>query len=204
LRKPVIGLTGPTGAGKSTVAAAFLKLGCAIVDADRVARDIVKDADCLSRLKEIFGEDIAAEDGTLDRRKLAERAFSTPENTKKLNDVTHPAIIRECKRQLAEAAEGDCKAVILDAPLLFESGTQNLCDATVAVITPDASRLKRIMARDGISEKDAALRMAAQHGNVYYQDKADFIFDGSTPWDIFDEAAANLLDRIMRDTNEEA
>lgn len=204
MRKPVIGLTGPTGAGKSTVAAAFRKLGCAIVDADRVARDIVKDADCLSRLKETFGGDIAAADGTLDRRKLAERAFSTPENTKKLNGVTHPAIIRECERQLAAAAEGDCKAVILDAPLLFESGTQALCDATVAVITTDSSRLKRIMARDGIPEEDATLRMAAQHGNDYFSERADFIFDGSTPWDIFDEAVTNLLDRIMRDTNEEA
>jgi dephospho-CoA kinase len=204
LRKPIIGLTGPTGAGKSTVAAAFRKLGCAVVDADRVARDIVQNPDCLARLKETLGDDIAAADGTLDRRKLAERAFSTPENTKKLNDVTHPAIIRECKRQLAEAAASDCKAVILDAPLLFESGTENLCDATVAVITPDASRLKRIMARDGISEKDAALRMAAQHGNDYYKERADFTFDGSTPWDVFDETVANLLNRIMGDTNEEA
>ncbi len=202
--KPVIGLTGPTGAGKSTVAAAFRKLGCAVIDADRVARDMVKDPGCLAQLKEIFGADIVAQDGLLDRRKLAARAFSSPENTRKLNAVTHPAIIRECTRQIEAAAAGDCRAVILDAPLLFESGTQDLCGATVAVITPDASRLKRIMARDGISEEDAARRMAAQHGNDYYRERADYTFDGSTPWPVFDETVAALLDRIMGDLDEQA
>lgn len=202
--KPVIGLTGPTGAGKSTVAAVFRKLECAVVDADRVARDIVEGCACLVQLKEIFGTDIVAQGGTLDRRKLAARAFSSPENTRKLNDVTHPAIIRECSRQIESAAAGDCRAVILDAPLLFESGTQSLCAATVAVITPDASRLKRIMTRDGISEEVAARRMTAQHGNDYYRERADYTFDGSTPWPVFDKAVAALLDRIMGDLDEQA
>lgn len=201
--KPVIGLTGPTGAGKSTVAAAFRKFGCAVIDADRVARDMVKDPGCLAQLKESFGADIVAQGGLLDRRKLAARAFSSPENTRKLNAVTHPAIIRECARQIEAAAAGDCRAVILDAPLLFESGTQDLCGATVAVITPDASRLKRIMARDGISEEDAARRMAAQHGNHYYRERADYTFDGSTPWPVFDETVAALLDRIMGELDEQ-
>ena len=204
MAKPVIGLTGPTGAGKSTVATAFRKLGCAVVDADRVAREIVKDPDCLALLKEAFGSDIAAQGGTLDRQKLAARAFSSPENTKKLNSITHPAIIRECGRQIAAARAESCKAVILDAPLLFESDTQSLCGATVAVITPDASRLRRIMARDGIPEEDAARRMAAQHGNDYYRAQADYTFDGSTPWPVFDETVASLLDRIMRKLDERA
>lgn len=202
MSKRVIGLTGPTGAGKSTVAQTFQKLGCLIVDADRVARSIADQPDCLDRLKQAFGSDIVFADGKLDRQKLASRAFSSPENTAKLNAVTHPAIIAECKRQIANALAAECKAVILDAPLLFESGAQTLCDASVAVITPDASRLKRIMARDGISEENARERMKAQHGSEYYQQKADYTFDGSTDWSVFDEKVGALLDRILRELNE--
>lgn len=202
MSKPVIGLTGPTGAGKSTVAAAFRKLGCAVVDADRVARSVVDRPDCLTRLKDAFGADIIRRDGTLDRHELARRAFSSPESTRKLNDVTHPVIIAECRRQIETARSTECKAVILDAPLLFESGKQSLCDATVGVITPDSSRLKRIMARDGISEEAARQRMAAQHGNDYFRRNAGYTFDGSTDWNIFDEAVGALLGRIMRELNE--
>lgn len=202
--KPVIGLTGPTGAGKSTVAAAFQKLGCIIVDADRIARTIADQPDCLAHLKETFGEDIIRPNGSLDRQKLASKAFCSPQNTAKLNAVTHPAIIAECKKQLAAAQAQNCKAVILDAPLLFESNAQDLCRATVAVITADASRLKRIMARDNISEEAARERMNAQHGCEYYRQKADFTFDGSTDWSMFDEQVGALLDRILRETDEKA
>ena len=202
MNKPVIGLTGPTGAGKSTVAAAFRKLGCAVVDADRVARSIAECPDCLTRLKDAFGAEIIMPDGTLDRHELARRTFSSPESTRKLNNITHPAIIAECRRQIEAARSTECKAVILDAPLLFESGTQSLCDATVAVVTPDSSRLKRIMARDGISEEAARQRMAAQHGNDYFRRNAGYTFDGSTDWNTFDEAVGALLGRIMRELNE--
>lgn len=204
MSKPVIGLTGPTGAGKSTVAAAFCKLGCIVVDADRIARTIVDQPDCLAQLKSTFGYEIVSPDGLLNRHELASRAFSSPENTQKLNEVTHPAIICECKRQIEAARASDCKAVILDAPLLFESGTQELCAATVAVITPDASRRKRIMARDGISQEAADQRMAAQHGNDYFRRQADYTFDGSTDWSVFDGAVGNLLDLILRELDEKA
>ena len=204
-KPPVIGLTGPTGAGKSTVAAAFRKLGCAVVDADRTARLVTDRPECLARLQEAFGRGIVEPDGHLSRKELARRAFSSPENTRLLNEITHPAIVSACREQVEQAqSSGECRAVILDAPLLFESGTQHLCDATVAVITPDDSRRKRIMARDGISEDAARRRMAAQHDNVYYRRNAGYTFDGSTAWDIFDEAAAALLGRVMRDLNEKA
>lgn len=204
MSKPIIGLTGPTGAGKSTVAKSFLKQGCRIVDADRTARTIADQPECLTQLKRVFGADIEREDGTLDRQALAVRAFASPEETAKLNAVTHPAIIAECKRQLAEANASDCIAVILDAPLLFETDAQKLCDATVAVITPDASRLRRIMARDGITEAAAKERMSVQHGNDFYRSNADYLFDGSTDWSVFDNAVRTLLERILRDFHEKA
>lgn len=202
--KPVIGLTGPTGAGKTTVAAAFRRHGCAVVDADRIARDVVSRPQCRDGLRAAFGGEIFRRYGSLDRRKLAEVAFSSPENTKKLNAVTHPVIIAESEKKIAAARAGGCRAVILDAPLLFESGAGRLCDATVAVITPDASRLRRIIARDGLPEATARVRMAAQHGNGYFRARADYLFDGDAEWRFFYPAAEALLNRILGDLNEKA
>ena len=201
-KTPVIGLTGPTGAGKSTVAAAFRKLGCAVVDADRTAHAVTERPGCLGRLRDACGGSVVGPDDRLDRRELARLAFSSPENTRRLNEITHPAVIAACREQIAAARASGCRAVILDAPLLFESGTQDLCDATVAVITPDDSRRKRIMARDDIPEEAARRRMAAQHGNAYYRRNAGYTFDGSTGWDVFDEAVGALLRRIVRELDE--
>lgn len=202
MTKPVIGLTGPTGAGKSTVAAAFQKQRCIIVDADQIARTIVETPHCFSRLKETFGEGILHPDGSLDRRALADLAFSSPENTAKLNRITHPAIYAESQKQIQKAAASDCRAVILDAPLLFECSAQKFCDRTIAILTPDSSRLKRIMARDGITEAEAKERMASQHTNEYYQKQADYSFDGSMDRSILGKAAGMLLDHILRDCHE--
>lgn len=204
MSKAVIGLTGPTGAGKSTVAAALRGLGCAVVDADRVAREASGNPEYRSAVRQAFGDSVFRKDGSLDRQALAKAAFSSPENTGKLNAATHPAIIAECGRQLRAARSDPCRAVILDAPLLFESGTESLCDVTVAVITPDAYRLKRIMARDGIPEEAAKARMSAQHSNSYYQKRADYLFDGSTRLEVFRTAVASLLDQILRGLNEKA
>lgn len=196
--KLVIGLTGPTGAGKSTVASLLKKFGCAIVDADIIARDIVNNKSCLEKLKNAFGADIIGAGG-LNRKVLAEKAFADDVSTKKLNQITHPAILKETKIQLEKAKKSEAKAVFFDAPLLFESGADNLCDTTVAVILPSAARLKRIMARDNISEKLAKKRMNAQHGNDYYELHADYVFDGSTDLSILDEKVGELLRLILKE-----
>ncbi len=202
MSKPVIGLTGPTGAGKSTVASALKRLGCAVVDADRIARTVTEQPACLNQLKAAFGTGLMQTDGTLNRKELAQRAFANPENTAQLNRITHPAILAEARREIAAAQQSSCRAVILDAALLFESGAENLCDTTVAVLTSPQARLKRIMARDGISEDLARERMRAQNANDYYTSRADRTFDGGTDWSIFDEKIRELLEKILRQPNE--
>lgn len=201
MSKPVIGLTGPTGAGKSTVAAALKKLGCAVVDADRIARETVGEKECLEALRRAFGGDIAGPDGKLDRRLLAQRAFSSPENTRRLNSITHPLILKESVRRIEKEKRNGIRAVILDAPLLFESGADSLCDTTIAVVTSEESRLKRIMARDQITREQALERMKAQHDGAYYTSRAAYPFDGSIGWGEFDGAVAALLERILRETD---
>lgn len=202
MRKPVIGLTGPTGAGKSTVAGALRKLGCAVIDADRVAREVTDRPECREKLRNSFGKDIVCPDGSLNRGLLAERAFSSPEKTQLLNHITHPAVLKEFTRRMEAEEQSGARAVILDVPLLFESGADSLCDTTVAVITPAESRRKRIMARDGITGEQARKRMDAQHGETYYSGRAAYIFDGSTPLDAFDGAVAALLDTDFEEINE--
>lgn len=168
-----LGLTGPTGAGKSTVARLLEQNGIPLVDADAIARTVTeKGSPVLSALADTFGKDILFPDGSLDRRALAAVAFSSKENTEKLNAVTHPAILARIRRALADAA-GD--AVVLDAPLLFETGLDALCDHTVAVVADEAVRLARITARDGISEEAAKKRMAVQPDTAFYAARADIL-----------------------------
>ena len=168
-----LGLTGPTGAGKTTVARLLEQNGIPLVDADAIARTVTeKGSPVLSALADTFGKDILFPDGSLDRRALAAVAFSSKENTEKLNAVTHPAILARIRRALADAT-GD--AVVLDAPLLFETGLDALCDHTVAIVADEAVRLARITTRDGISEEAAKKRMAVQPDTAFYAARADIL-----------------------------
>lgn len=174
----VIGLTGPTGAGKSSVAKELATLGCAVVDCDRIARQVTDScAPCLQSLAEEFGSDILQE-GVLDRKLLAARAFASPEKTQKLNELTHPWILGETKAQIQAALDAGKPFVVVDAPLLFEAGVDALCDEIVAVTVPFEKRLQRIMKRDHISEELARARMAAQHPESWYEERAGKVISG--------------------------
>ncbi len=170
LKKPfLIGLTGPTGAGKGYVGKELKKRGFNVLDTDIYARKIVeKDSPVLKELEKAFGKSVLV-NGELDRAELAKISFSSAENTALLDSITHPAIIKECKK--------DAKASIFsvfDAPLLFECGGEKLCYKTVAVVADDNIRLARIMARDNITKDKALLRMNAQKGNDFYQKNCDY------------------------------
>lgn len=174
----VIGLTGPTGAGKSSVAKELAALGCAVVDCDRIARQVTDSCvPCLQSLAEEFGSDILQE-GVLDRKLLAARAFASPEKTRKLNELTHPWILGETKAQIQAALDAGKPFVVVDAPLLFEAGVDALCDEIVAVTVPFEKRLQRIMKRDHISEELARARMAAQHPESWYEERAGKVISG--------------------------
>ncbi len=175
----VIGLTGQTGAGKSTISRFAAALSCRIIDADRVAREVVeKGSPCLQALADFFGSDILQKDGSLDRRRLAQKAFASQEKTEMLGRLTHPAILDRIRGCIAAA---DSDIVIVDAPQLYESGGEVLCDRVIAVVAPEQVRLERIMERDGLTEEEARLRIHAQHDSSYYTEKADYLINGSAP-----------------------
>lgn len=169
LTKPfTVGLTGPTGAGKSYVCEIFRQKGFKIIDCDKIAHELTaKNAPILAELANEFGEDIV-KNGELDRKLLASRAFDTKEHTKKLNSILHPAIAEKCK----EEAQG---LTVLDASQLFEANMQNDCYKVIGVLADEDVRIKRIIARDNITEQQAKLRMSAQFDNDYFIDNCDYI-----------------------------
>ena len=195
----VIGLTGPTGAGKSTVAKELESLGCRIVDCDRIARRITDTcAPCREALQEEFGADIFRE-GVLDRKLLAQRAFASPEKTQRLNGITHPWILRETQAQVEAGLAAGARAVVIDAPLLFEAGADRFCQKILAVTVPYEKRLRRIIARDNITEEQARARMDAQHPESWYEARADWVVSGSMD----DAALRGILEKHLAEGGEE-
>lgn len=170
----IIGLTGPSGAGKGAVAELLKARGAGYIDCDLLAREVVQPGQpALDELAAAFSRDIIAPDGSLDRAKLAERAFADAESTATLNRITHPHIMALLRDNIAE--KSCChSAVLVDAPTLFESGADGLCDRIIAVVADKAVRLGRITARDGIDEQAALRRMGAQPCDDFYTERSDY------------------------------
>ncbi len=171
---PVIGLTGQTGAGKSTVSKLLEKHGICNIDADLLSREAVENPEVIAALAENFGADIIV-NGKLDRRELARRAFSDPEKQKKLNAIVHPEVTRLALEEIHKAEKQGAKAALVDAALLFESDLTAICSFTVSVVADKETRLERIIMRDSISREDALIRMNAQKSEEYYTENADII-----------------------------
>ena len=181
MNKPIIiGLTGPTGCGKSVVAAAFAECGVGVISADSCAREVVQPGQpCLAELVKTFTADILHSNGTLDRTKLAAVAFAEPAKTQALNRITHPAICTLMRNRAQEMFENGCKVIAFDSPQLFEAGQDADCNKTVAVLADKSLRLARIMARDGISEQAALLRMNARQDDDFNRQRADVIWENN-------------------------
>lgn len=188
----VIGLTGPTGAGKSSVAQTVASMGIKVVDCDVVARRAVeRGSDGLSAVVSAFGDGILLPDGTLDRKELARRAFSSAEKTELLNRTLLPHIVEMVK---CEAGDGD---VLLDAPTLFESGMDSVCTQTVAVLADRDVRRYRIISRDGLTIEEADIRMNAGKPDAFYLERAGHILYNNGDGTEFITAAAALMNKLF-------
>ena len=170
----VIGLTGQTGAGKSTVAKMLCEYGCVHIDADILAKTVIQSSETvLNSLKNEFGADIF-KNGSLDRKALAKKAFSSVANTEKLNSLTHPAVTKAIEKIIESQKQKGVKAVIIDAIGLIESGEDKLCDFTIAVVAPRDVRFDRITKRDNISSKQANERIDAQKDESFYTENCTY------------------------------
>lgn len=194
----IIGLTGPTGAGKSTACKAAEDLGFAVINADGVAREVTeKGSALLPVLKEAFG-DVLNPDGTLCRKKLAAEAFRTPENTERLNAVMLPAITEKINEAIKALEADGRRRILLDAPTLFEAGADRLCTATVAVLAPKDTRLSRIIARDKLTKAAAELRMSAGKPDSFYLERCNNILKNDGTKEELYLAASRFFESFLK------
>lgn len=190
----VIGLTGPTGAGKSSVTAVAESLGFKVVDCDRFARVAVeKGSDGLKDVVQVFGGEILNPDGTLNRAALAKAAFATPQNTELLNKTLLPHIVKLINAEINQPR------VLLDAPTLFESGADSLCNEIVVVLCDEKTRKKRIMERDGIDESAADLRIKAGKSDEFYVEKSHNIVYNDCELSVFNLKIQKLLNKLLEE-----
>ncbi len=204
-----IGLTGPSGAGKGYIAALFAAHGIPSIDTDAVYHALlVPPSPCLDELVARFGPTILTPAGTLDRPALAAIVFA-PDAKSALDDlehITHRHVLAEVRRRCTALAAADTPAVLVDAPRLYESGFDRECDKVLAVLASRATRLSRIMARDGLDETRATARLDAQKPDDFFCTHADAVIrnDPDAPRDIlrYRENAQNHRDRDRGKTAE--
>lgn len=177
----VIGLTGGTGSGKSVVSRSLEAAGAVIIDADRIAHEIIeKGKPAYDEITAYYGRDILDREGNIIRRKLGEIVFHDAEKLAFLNQCTHKYIKMEVNRQIAEAKkEGTARAVILDAPLLLEAELEKVCDSVWVVYADPEVRARRVMERDGVTYDLAKARIANQKSWEEYKNAADTVIDNS-------------------------
>lgn len=172
-----IGVTGGIGSGKSTVSQRLQDLGAVIIDADKVAREIVEPGQpALKELDAAFAE-VLNEDGTLNRAELARQAFATPEATEKLNSITHPHIRERTNALFAQAEQAGEDVVVYDMPLLIENGETSRVDHVLVVDAPDEVRVRRLVESRGLDESDAKARIKAQIDRDSRLAAADTVMD---------------------------
>ena len=192
----VIGLTGPSGAGKGEVARHFAAHGLPVINADEIYHDLlIPPSPCLDALVEHFGQQILQADGTLNRAALSAAVFSDREKLEALNHIAHRFVMEAVRRDLEAYREQGVLAAVLDAPQLFEAGAEAECSIVVAVLAERALRIRRIIQRDGLDEASAVRRIDAQKSDLFFRQHADYVIEnnGGT------ESLQIAVDRILRE-----
>lgn len=200
--RKVVGITGGTGAGKTTLLTALASRGACVLDCDAVYHEMLRDDEPLrTALRDAFGGGIFDESGAIVLHRIGEVVFHDAEKLKELDGIVHVHLPRALSQRMAET---DADVIVLDAIKLFESGLGALCSVTVAVTAPAELRVRRIMARDGISGEYARARIAAQKSDDYYLSLSDmaFVNDGEDAKAFFPRAQAfadKIIDHLKED-----
>lgn len=176
----VIGLTGPSGAGKGEVSRMLLALGIPVINADEVYHALlVPPSPCLDAIASAFGKQVLRTDGTLDRKALSAIVFSDAAQLQSLNRITHGFVMERIRRELEVLRKKGYAAAAIDAPQLFEAGADADCEITLAVLADRELRLHRIMQRDGLDAESAARRVDAQRSDDFFRRHADYVLENN-------------------------
>lgn len=202
-RVPLIGLCGRSGSGKGYVAKKFAAYGIPSVDTDAVYRTLTAQAEeyspCMRELVAAFGESIAHADHSLNRRVLSAVVFADggAEALAALNKITHKHILRETMRVADTLVQEGAHAVIVDAPVLFESGFDAYCDCTLCVVAPEEVSVARIVKRDGITEDEARRRLASQISADELVSRCDYVIENGYHCETLDAQVKQTVHRIF-------
>lgn len=173
IKTKVIGLTGMSGAGKSTACKLFRQAGFDIIDCDQICREIVeKGKPCLNEIVSAFGNEILTDDGALNRPALGKIIFSDSDKRLKLNGIMYPYVSYSIIKRLVYS---NAEYSVLDAPTLFESGMETVCDIIVSVAADKNILIGRIVKRDNIPEELAENRLDSQQDIPFYKERSDFL-----------------------------
>jgi len=195
-----VGLTGSIGVGKSFVASVFVELGCRVLDADQTAREVVMPGTPgLKALVEVFGDDILATDGTLDRKRLGALVFADQSKRQRLNHILHPFIIARQDEILNEWEAEDPDGIgIVDAALMIESGGYKRFDKLIVVHCRPEVQLERLILRDKLSYDEAQRRIASQMPQDEKQKFADYLIDTSDGFDLTRARTVEVYNQLIR------
>ncbi|MFI0406958.1 dephospho-CoA kinase [Actinomadura sp. 3N508] len=192
-----VGLTGGIGSGKSEVSARLRERGAVVIDADKIAREVVEPGTPgLAAVVAEFGADVLLPDGALDREKVGRIVFSDPERLAALNAIVHP-LVGERTKELMDAAPAGA-VVVYDVPLLAENGLAEMYDEVVVVDAPEEVQLDRLVARRGMTEEDARARMASQASRADRRAVATRVIDNSGTLDDLESQVDALWESLAR------
>ncbi len=193
----VLGVTGRSGSGKSLLTSLAAEMGAAVISADAVYAHLAAcDTDLLAEMAKHFPDEVTP--AGIDRRALARKVFTDAAARRTLNEITHPAVVRAMALQLRQQEESGTPFVVLDVPLLFESGADRLCTVTCAVLSDVSHSIERICARDNISESHALARLQSQSDDPYYLQRCDFTLRNDGEKDDFIAQCREFLRKTAR------
>ncbi|MDD2421609.1 MAG: dephospho-CoA kinase [Heliobacteriaceae bacterium] len=176
----IIGLTGGIASGKTTVANYLKALGAVVIDADAVARQVVRPGEpAWHEIREVFGGGVFLADGTLDRAGMGSLVFANPVARECLNQIIHPRVIETFRREINEKAGQGVAAVVLDVPLLLETGMDQLVDEVWVVAVDEPTQIARVQIRDNLDAPAAKARIGAQMPLAHKLARADRVIDAT-------------------------
>ena len=197
----VIGLTGGIGSGKSTVSQFLAELGAVILDADEIGHEAFKpDTEIWRQVVAAFGRQILTPDGNIDRKKLGNIVFSNPESLSRLNQIMHPRMYALVKAQLEEYRRQGVGVVVLEAPLLLEAGWTSLVDEVWVTTAPEATVLKRLEERTGMSQAESLTRLRSQLPSEERVRQANVVINTDCDLDELKSKVKELGQRLELDT----
>ena len=194
----IVGITGPSGSGKSLLGKYLSSKALPVINADEVYHSLlIPPSECLNKLRAAFGDDIFAEDGSLDRKKLATIVFSDKSKLALLNSTVLDVVLKETRQIIKQYETGGASVVFVDAPTLIESGFHKECNTVISVIASKETRIERIIARDNITKEKAEERIFAQKSDDFYYSHSNFVIINDTTEESFLNEAQTVLKGII-------